>query len=271
MSPYVSVVIPCYNQGNYIEEAVDSVLAQSYDDLEIIIVDDGSIDGETRRFLENYAPPKTRILYSENKGVSHARNLGIQEASGTYILPLDGDDKIAPTYIEKALQILESRPDLGIVYCEAAFFGGKTGPWKLPPYEFPNILVGNCIFCTALFRKSDWEKVGGYKEDMKTGWEDWEFWLSLIEAGAGVYRIPETLFCYRQAENSMSQLSQQDPLALMKTIMRYHPHLYIEQMEHIIGSLNETFSKWHVDDKTLFKVNTKLGAKYKLRLDLRKR
>jgi glycosyltransferase involved in cell wall biosynthesis len=271
MSPHVSVIIPCYNQGKYIEEAVESVLAQSYDDLEIIIVDDGSTDGETRRFLEGYAPPKTRILYSENKGVSHARNLGIQEASGSYILPLDGDDKIAATYVEKAVRVLDADAKMGIVYCEADFFGSKTGPWKLPAYRFPDILVGNSIFCTAMFRKSDWAKVGGYKESMRSGWEDWEFWLSLIEAGAGVFQIPETLFYYRQAENGMSSHSKINQQDLRKTLMRHHPMLYIEHIDSIIGGLHEAFTKWNVDDKTLFKINTKLGTKYRFRLDLRKR
>jgi len=271
MSPSVSVVIPCYNQGRYIEEAVESVLAQSYDDLEIIIVDDGSTDGETRRFLERYVPPKTRILYSENKGVSHARNLGIQEASGVYILPLDGDDKIAPTYIEKAVHVLETNARIGIVYCEADFFGTKTGKWELPTYRFPDILVGNCIFCTALFRKSDWAKVGGYKESMTTGWEDWEFWLSLIEAGADVFQIPETLFYYRQAENSMSLRSKVNPQDLRKTLMRHHSMLYIEHIDSIIEGLYDAFTKSNVDGKSLFKMKTKLGSKYRLQLDLRKR
>ena len=264
MSPKVSIIIPCYNQGKYIEEAVNSVLKQTYDDFEIIIVNDGSDDIETNNFLKTYSPPKTRILYSENKGVSSARNLGIKEACGTYILPLDGDDQIAPSYVEKAVKVLESCEDIGIVYCEASFFGGRTGHWHLPEYRFPDILVGNCIFCTALYRKKDWARVGGYKEAMKEGWEDWEFWISLIEQGVQVYKIPETLFYYRQAENNMSLSSQKNQSSLMKTIMLYHAPLYIENMERIVSALQDVFLKFNLRKKTLLKVKAPLGKKYRL-------
>ena len=92
--PQVSVIIPCYNQGRYLDDAITSVLVQTYQNFEILIVDDGSTEPETIEILQDYQQPKTRIIRTENQGVATARNLGIAQAQGTYILPLDADDKI---------------------------------------------------------------------------------------------------------------------------------------------------------------------------------
>jgi hypothetical protein len=119
----VSVVIPCYNQGQYIDEAVESVLAQSYQDFEIIIVNDGSNNADTIKILETYSKPKTRVIHTNNQGASIARNNGIKVSSGRYILPLDADDRIGSVYIEKAIEVLDKNENVGIVYCEAEFFG----------------------------------------------------------------------------------------------------------------------------------------------------
>ena len=198
--PKVSVIIPCYNQGAYLEEAVESVLAQTFQDFEILVVDDGSTDAETVKMLKDSAWPKTRVIRTENQGLSAARNTGIREAQGVYILPLDADDKIGKGYLEDAVRILDRHSEIGIVYCEASYFGVKGGRWDLPEYSLDKILNHNVIFCTALFRKADWEAVGGYNVNMVYGWEDWDFWLSLIHRGRKVYRIPKIYFYYRLRE-----------------------------------------------------------------------
>jgi len=201
--PKVSVVIPCFNQGSYLQEAVDSVLAQTFQDFEILVVDDGSTDMETVKILEDYGWPKARVIRTENQGLSAARNTGIREAQGVYILPLDADDKIGKGYLEDAVRVLDRHPEIGIVYCEASYFGVRGGRWELPEYSLDKILNHNLIFCSALFRKVDWEAVGGYNVNMVYGWEDWDFWLSLIHRGLKVYRIPKIHFYYRLREVSM--------------------------------------------------------------------
>ncbi len=201
--PKVSVVIPCFNQGPYLEEAVDSVLAQTFQDFEILVVDDGSTDPETVRILQNYNRPKTRVIHTTNQGLAMARNNGIYEALGDYILPLDADDKIGTGYLADAVPILDRHPDMGIVYSEAAYFGIRGGRWDLPEYSLDGILNHNLIFCTALFRRADWEAVGGYNVNMFYGWEDWDFWLSLVRLGRKIYRIPKVHFHYRLREASM--------------------------------------------------------------------
>jgi len=121
--PKVTVAIPCYNHGAYLSEALDSVDAQTFDDYEIIVVNDGSTDAATLTFLSNLDAPKTRVITTVNSGVSAARNRAIREALGEYILPLDADDKIAPTYLEKAVAILDHQHDVLVVYSNQRMFG----------------------------------------------------------------------------------------------------------------------------------------------------
>lgn len=219
--PKVSIIVPCYNQGAYLEEAVGSVLDQTFQDFEILIVDDGSNDPETISMLEGYERPKTRVMRTDNQGLAAARNNGIREAKGQYILPLDADDKIGPGYLEDAVGILDRHSDIGIVYSEAAYFGIKGGRWDLPEYSLEEILNHNIIFCSALFRKADWETAGGYNINMIYGWEDWDFWLSLIHLGKKVYRIPKIHFYYRLREPSMVHSMDEEK----NFFMRFHTYL----------------------------------------------
>lgn len=235
----VSVVIPCYNMGEFIEEAVDSVLCQTFTDYEIIIVNDGSDEHATNLKLKDFARPSTTVLHTSNRGVSAARNLGIAEATGRYILPLDADDRIAPTYLEKGVEQLDHSPETGIVYCEAGAFGGASGSWNLPEFSLPHLLLDNLIFSSALFRRSDWQLAGGYRENMRHGWEDWDFWLSMMELGIGVYRIPEQLFFYRIRKGSRDRsLGYWRKIILMAQLVFAHRALYLRHGKEIYRILS---------------------------------
>lgn len=225
----VSVIIPCYNQGKYLKETVDSVLNSTYKDIELIIVNDGSDDDITKSVLKELEKQTINIINIENSGVCNARNIGIKAASGDYILPLDADDRIANTYIEKAVSILEQNPDIGIIYCEAEFFGtGQNKKWNLKPATLSNMLIQNRIFPSGIYRKSKFLEVGGYKKEMELGCEDWDFWLSIIETGAKVYQISEVLFYYRKAENSRTQKSllPENYIKIRLSIIKRHKKLY---------------------------------------------
>ena len=225
--PKVSVVIPCYNQGKYVHEAVESVLNQTYQDFEIIIVNDGSTDEFTNNLLKNYEMPKTRIIHTDNQGLASARNNGIKDAKGEYILPLDADDKIGNEYLEKAVKILDINPGIGIVYSKAETFGAVEKEWELPEYSVENMLLDNIIFCSAFFRKKDWGKVGGYDPEMIYGWEDYDFWLSLIARGVLVYKIPKVLFYYRTFEDSMVRSKTKDQkVEMFVKIFQKHQELF---------------------------------------------
>ena len=246
LSPTVSVIVPCYNQGIHLDEAIQSVLGQTYQDFEIIIVDDGSDDGLTgltNDLLRDYRRKRTRVIRTENRGVVSARNTAISHARGKYILPLDADDRIGSEYLEKAVKILDDNPDTGIVYCEVEFFGERQGKWELPPYRFPDILVQNVIFCSGFFRKSDWEKVDGYNPNMNDGWEDYDFWLAIIETGRKVYRISEILFYYRQKKSSRNTEASSRAIALHTRIFQNHRELYLQNIEILFKYIYENWSK----------------------------
>lgn len=221
----------------YVDEAVNSVLAQTYRDFEIIIVNDGSTDSYTKDVLRSYDKPFTRVIHTPNRGLASARNNGISNASGDYILPLDADDKIGAAYLSEAVTILENRPEVGIVYCITELFGQKKGKWKLPDYSFEGILLENMIPCSALFRKADWEKVGGYNPNMNRGNEDWDLWLSLIGLGRDVYRIPKPLFYYRFNARSMRNSITEDQAVDMRVqLFRNHSDLYLSNLHVLMRS-----------------------------------
>ena len=234
----VSVIIPCFNQGKFVEEAVDSVLAQSYPNFEIIIVNDGSTDKKTNQLLQSYNRPKTRVISTDNQGLAAARNSGIKTANGEYILPLDADDRIGPTYLERAVSFLDERPELGIVYCRAKLFGAVDTEWLLPQFSLQEMLLDNVIFCSALFRFEDWERIGGYDENLLHGWEDYDFWLSLLELGREVFQLPEILFYYRVASDSMVRARpRQDKLDSFTAIYKKHRQLFSDHIEVWIDKL----------------------------------
>jgi glycosyltransferase involved in cell wall biosynthesis len=225
--PRVSVIVPCYNQGAYLEEAIESLLAQTYRDFEVIVVNDGSTDEFTNTLLADYRRPFTTVLQTANQGLSAARNHAIRHAVGEYILPLDADDRIAPEYLSMAVEILDREPSVGIVYSLAETFGAKSGKRNLAEFSMSKMLMSNLIFCSAMFRRSDWERAGGYNRNMTSGWEDWDFWLSILELGRTVHRLPKVLFYYRVKTVSMATgLDMQKEIEMHQQIILNHPLLY---------------------------------------------
>ena len=235
--PKVTVAIPCYNQGQFVDEAIDSVLAQTFQDFEIIVVNDGSTDTRTNDILGTLQRDRTRVVHTAHQGLGPTRNAAIRAGSGEYILPLDADDRIGATYLEKAVRILDANANTGIVYAEAEFFGNRTGPWNLKPYRFPEILLENVIFCTAMFRRRDWEATVGFRAEFKM-WDDYDFWLSVIELGRDVYRIPEVLFYYRRHAGSKTASARRQQLGHVQAqIWQAHPQLFNAHLPVIASEL----------------------------------
>lgn len=202
--PKISVIIPCYNHSPFVVEAMESVLNQTFNDFECIIINDGSTDN-TEEVVLNWIKVDERFkyFYQENSGLSSARNKGVSLSSGFYILPLDSDDKISENYLEECSKVLESQYDVKIVYGDAYFFGNTNRKWNLDTYNFEDILYKNMIYCTGLYRKEDWGKVGGYDENLREGLEDWEFWIHILKNGGEVVKINNCYFYYRLKDNSM--------------------------------------------------------------------
>lgn len=203
----VSIVIPCYNDKEYIEESVNSALNQSYQHFEIIIVDDGS-DEKTKKVLSNLHHQKIKLITQVNKGLSAARNVGIAHASGDFILTLDADDFFENSFLEKAVAVLNSDQSVGVVSCFSNYFVDK---YKIIYRSCPNggkiddFLYRNNASANSLFRKQCWLDAGGYDEKMKNGYEDWEFWISVTKQNWSVFILEEFLFNYRKKEVSMLQ------------------------------------------------------------------
>ena len=149
-----------------------------------------------KKISEKWLKKDSRFQYyhQKNKGVSSARNLAITKSVGKFILPLDSDDLISEDYIELAVNKFNENSSLKIVYCKARKFGEIEEDWNLPKFNIKTLLKGNIIFNTALYKKIDWEKIGGYDESLKEGYEDWDFWLGLLKEGGNVYSNSKKLF-----------------------------------------------------------------------------
>src|SRR5215510_3465463 len=205
MDPAVSVVIPCYNLGQYLDDAVSSVLAQSFQDFEILIVDDGSTDAATRAILERYARPKTRVIRTEHVGLAAARNLGIRQARGRYLCALDADDRLEPSFLERMTRVLDHDDSLTFSSCWLRTFGDETWEWKPERCDLPTLLWEDTVLTAALVRRDAVLAVGGYDTNMpEQGDEDWDLWLTLVERGHRGAILPEILFNYRRRAGSMS-------------------------------------------------------------------
>ena len=224
----VSIVIPCFNGGGLVREAVASALAQTHADVEVVVVDDGSTDPVTLAALEGVDAGPARVIRQENRGLSGARNRGIEEATGDYILPLDHDDEIYPTYVAQAAAVLDEQPGVGIVYARAERFGASSGEWVLPDFTVGRMLTGNLIHASAAFRREDWRTVGGYSSALRRGYEDHDFWLKLLSLGRDVVRLDEILFRYRDTEDSLVKaMTRQDRVDAFAHSFATNSELYV--------------------------------------------
>lgn len=236
-NPLVSIIVPCYKQAEFLNEALQSVLEQTYQNWECIIVNDGSPD-ITYEIAQEWLKKDSRFkyLYQENGGLSSARNLGIANAKGTFVLPLDADDKIANNYTSIAMQAFIENPKLKLVYCKAQKFGEVNDYWELPTYSVTSIANQNMIFCSAFYRKNDWQKVNGYDTNMLYGLEDWEFWIAILKNGGEVYCLPSICFFYRIKPNSMiKQITPEKNTLLHEYVAKKHPDFFVTNYQKIIS------------------------------------
>lgn len=207
MTPIVSIIVPCYNQAQYLDESLNSLLNQTFTDWECIIINDGSPD-DTEKVAQQWEvkDPRFIYLYKENGGVSSARNLGIQKSKAKFILTLDADDRYEASFLKKAMTVLVDNSEIGIVSSWGRYFKANK---QLQEYRSTgkstiDFLFNNAAIGTSLFQKVCWEQVGGYDENPENGYEDWEFYLRVCALGWKVHIIEEVLFFYRQNNGSRS-------------------------------------------------------------------
>lgn len=201
-APTVSVVVPCYNGGEFLDGLLASLAAQSFRDFEIIIVDDGSTDPATAKKLASL-PPDIRVIQQDNRGLPEARNIGYRAARAEFVLPLDCDDRIEPKFLSEAITLLSKAPaDVAFVFSHMRLFGAINGilPRNFNCYD--QLFLNRLPYC-LLLRKFVWEAIGGYDETMRDGYEDWEFSIRLALAGFNGIEIAEPLFAYFVSSKGM--------------------------------------------------------------------
>jgi|SRR6185312_2236416 len=197
-SPIVSVIVPCYNYAHFLGEALDSVLAQTFPHWECIIINDGSTDNTEEIALEYCKKdPRIKYFYKENGGHSSARNFGIKNSLGKYILPLDPDDKIENYFLDKAVKVLDNNVTVKIVCLQTQLFGDSNEIIKMPAYDLRSLLVVNYLVNTCLYRKSDFILTKGYDQSM-LGFEDWNLWIDILKSGGNVIELPFIGYYYRK-------------------------------------------------------------------------
>ena len=196
----ISVVIACYNDGEFLKEAIQSVEACPEKNVEMVIVNDGSTDVKTCVLLSELGQKGYRVIHQENGGTSAARNAGVRATKGRYILPLDADNRILPQYFVKAASILDRFPKVGVVYGDCRWFGDENKIFRPGVLDRTRLVLQNSIDACAVYRREVWEQVGGYDENpilSKNNYEDWDFWLMAVEHDWEFHYLPEVMFEYR--------------------------------------------------------------------------
>jgi glycosyltransferase involved in cell wall biosynthesis len=200
--PKISVVVPCYNGGKFLDRLTASLARQTFRDFEIVIVNDGSTEPATKEKLAAL-DPAIRVVHQENRGLSAARNAGFAAAHADLIMDLDCDDQLEPTYLAETWAALQlAGPEAGFAFSHVRLVGEATGVQKRY-YNAFDILFKNTIGYSMLMRKAAWLKIGGYDESMRDGYEDWEFNLRLIAAGYAGIEVPKPLFLYTASTQGM--------------------------------------------------------------------
>ena len=234
--PVVSVIIPSYNLGQYLPQTLKSVMDQTFEDWECLIVENGSTDA-SMNVVTDFCAADSRfvpVVFQENVGVAAARNRGLELAEGEYILFLDADDLLDPHYMEAAMAAFKLNPSLDVVYGKAERFGAETS-WDLPPFSMDTMLASNCLYISCFFRRSavmagEGHAAVSFDPSFKTGYEDWDFWLSFFEQldhEPRVLRLPSVCFYYRTRRHSRNHGISDETLAgIRRALWEKHKALY---------------------------------------------
>lgn len=252
MTIAVSVVIPCYKQEQYLREAVESVVAQTFTDWEIVIVV-GSEDDFFKAvdMQKEFSDRHINVTTDGGKGLANARNIGIERTFGEYILPLDADDKLDPLYLERVYGAIDKIAPYAIAGTNLQEFGDRQNTWDLPSYSATTIRNRNALCNTSLFTKQLWKDVGGYGIEVMH--EDWNFWIKCSEWLPQVSLISDRLFLYRIHQDSELQRVQPYLTYLDAATKLAARHLYSETE---VQSLETAWAS--APDEILMKVKARL-------------
>jgi len=249
--PAVSVIVLCHNYAKYLRVAVESVLAQSYRDFELIIVDDGSSDDSqkiAKELADQYGNAVSiRLFRLEDVGPAAARNYGVEQSLGRYFLPLDADDRLSPEFLELTVPVLEGEPNLGYAYTDSIYFGDSNYYCFHPEYDFTKLCSANFVATSSLVRRDAFNKVDGYDRSSWAYHEDWDFWIKLGEAGRHGRHVPKGLFYYNHHTGSSLSFYATRLDSIFRALrISQHPRLYPPTtVEEAKATLSEMPSGWN--------------------------
>ena len=239
--PAVSIVVPCYNGGRFLGDLCDSLAAQTFRDFETIVVDDGSTEEATLEQLASLEPG-IRVLPQQNRRLPGARNAGFGKARGEFVLPLDCDDRLDPSFLAETVAALQHAPcDIGFAFAHVRLAGDMDGVMPRHFNRFDQLFLNRLPYC-MLIRRSAWQVAGGYDEAMTDGMEDWEFSIRLLQAGFGGVEIAKPLLIYRVSGEGM----------LMSRTARRHGTIwrYIRTKHRDLYRLPALLAAWRADRAT---------------------
>lgn len=252
--PLVSVVMPCYKQEEYIATAIESVVAQSFTNWELLVVDDGTPDfscaARARHVLEYLNRPDIAafVLEKPNGGLSDARNFGISHSRGAYLAMLDADDVLWPNYLLNVAEAISYHPDLDLIYADQAFFGipGAHPLWYLVPNQTIDYASQRGpLPVISVYSRRIYNRARGYRIDMIYGNEDYVYWLDLLQLGARSRKIEGISSWYRLKQNSMRTDSGYVALAPAMTVS-HNPYVYgLSDPDRVCYAMGEIFCKMH--------------------------
>lgn len=250
----LSVVVPYYNMGCYIEDCIRSIVDSEFGPKEIIIVDDGSTEEQSIEKLKELESKYPVIVYTTtNQGLSNTRNFGASKASGEFLAFLDADDKVAPDYYTKAIEVLKSYKNVAFAGCWVSYFEKGAGTWPAFTPEPPYLLVHNMVNSSSLVYKRKAFLQGGLNDpQLVYGMEDWDSVISMVERGFNGVVLPEVLFHYRVRANSMARkFTKVKKLFLHKHIADKHKGLYQKYGVELANILNANGSGLDNDNPTI--------------------
>lgn len=235
-NPLVSVIIPCFNHGSFLSDSIGSLRKQSYPNIEIILVNDGSTDDSTNRIINEIdrGQEDIKVINQSNTGLVGARNNGIKNSRGDYIVCLDADDKLDADYITKTMAVLMRDPGVHIVTTWLQEFGERNGVWKTIEYNPGQLLVANGLHAGSLYRREVWLANGGYNKAMKYGYEDWEFWISAASHGYKWAVVKEPLFIYRTQQGSMLSRSAEKHEEIYANMFELHQNMFRQHLPEVV-------------------------------------
>ena len=256
----ISVIIPCYNDGKYLPEAVLSVEKCDEGLYEIIIIDDGSYDRKTNETINSMEKKGHRVYRIKHQGQSAARNFGVKKARCPHILFLDADNKIVPGYIEKSIKLLQKNPEIGIVYGDRKEFGLREGVVAQKDFDISEIIFTNYIDTCAIIRKKVWRDCKGFDKKMFI-LEDWEFWINAYKHGWKFKRIPEAMFYYRIRNNSVTAKvrTRSNRIKILKHVYKKHYPLFIGCLDGKIAQIIQINEQINQKDIQISQMNEQIN------------